>query len=707
MKGAANMSENYNDKNIKKILESENVPEELKPESIKIMLDKFSGERKKKINIKRTVMKVVPIAAAFAVTVSTACIYFRDSFHEYKCKCIPESSLSVDASVDSMKYAADYSEVYDYFKRAERKASKIKSDGILYGNEIGAEISEEVMEDSVIGEEVNSGNFANISAEQKTDYSDTYNQEKGVLEADIVKTDGNNIYYACGNVINAVNVKDGKFLNTVQFHKDKETINDMYLYNNMLIVISSLDNYNDIIYSSSKVNGCYEPAYNDTRISFYTAGENPKLIGTYTQEGWYNDVRLTDNGYLYLVTNMNKYYNSKDFKAEEFDKYIPTYSVNNDVEYVEPDCIMIPEYCPDDLYSSSSFANISAFDLNAENVYEPADVKSVAGFSGAVYCSYENLYLTYGYEDTEITRFSISSGKITPQASGKVKGYVNDQFSMSEYNGYLRIATTINMWNNSWNDVFGDSQDYNNSLYVLDMELREVGEVKDFGIDETIKSVNFQGDTAYIVTFRQTDPLYAIDLSDPQNPVIMDEFKINGYSSYMQKWSDNLLLGFGQSADDSGTIMGVKLTMFDNTDPENLSALDSVEINADYEYTSSEEYYDLSGEYMPFEEYISSEAIWERKALLIDSEKNIIGFPVTEERYYSSANAINSESSYYIFYTFKDGHFNYLNKIKNDLEYDSFNRAIIIGDYVYALSSLQFKSADIATFENIESVTFN
>ena len=72
MKGEANMSENYNDKNIKKILESENVPQELKPESIKIMLDKFSGERKNKINFKRMAMRVIPIAAAFAVTLHLA-----------------------------------------------------------------------------------------------------------------------------------------------------------------------------------------------------------------------------------------------------------------------------------------------------------------------------------------------------------------------------------------------------------------------------------------------------------------------------------------------------------------------------------------------------------------------------------------------------------------------------------------------------------
>ncbi|MDE5648336.1 MAG: beta-propeller domain-containing protein, partial [Oscillospiraceae bacterium] len=544
-----------------------------------------------------------------------------------------------------------------------------------------AGFGEEVVEDAITDETVGSLNDGNASAEQKKEYSDTYNQEIGVLEADIVKTDGNNIYYAYGDTIKYAQVKDGKFLKTNNFYNTNGDVNDMYLYNNMLVVISTVYKGGDMDVEYS----CCTSEEISTCISFYSSGDNPQLIGSYSQEGMYNDVRLTDNGYLYLVSNTEKYYNSKEITSEDFEEFIPSYSVNNEVKYVEPDCIMIPEYCPDDMYFSSAFANISAFSLNSEYPFEPTDVKSVAGFSGTIYCSYENLYLTYGYEDTEITRFSIKDGSIIPQASGKVKGYVNDQFSMSEYNGYFRIATTINTWNNPWRDVFGSEsqEDYNNCLYVLDMELREVGKVKDFGLDEMIKSVNFQGNIAYIVTFRQTDPLYALDLSDPKNPVIMDEFKINGFSSYMQKWSDNLLLGFGQSADDSGTITGVKLTMFDNTDPENLSALDTVEINFDNEG------------------YVLSDAVWERKALLIDSDKNVIGFPVTEGTYNE-----NSES-YYIFYSFKDGHFNYLNKVQNDMEYDSFNRAIIIGEYIYMLSNLQFKSADMATFENIQSVTFN
>ena len=165
MKGEANMSENYNDKNIKKILESENVPQELKPESIKIMLDKFSGERKNKINFKRTAMRVIPIAAAFAVTVSAAFGYMLKYNHDGDKCLVSESSFNDADSVDSMKYAADYSEVYNYFKLAEKKASRIKSNGY---DEVMADgvIAEDSVEYSVQEEEVNQ-NSVNVSSQQK------------------------------------------------------------------------------------------------------------------------------------------------------------------------------------------------------------------------------------------------------------------------------------------------------------------------------------------------------------------------------------------------------------------------------------------------------------------------------------------------------------------------------------------------------------
>lgn len=224
---------------------------------------------------------------------------------------------------------------------------------------------------------------------------------------------------------------------------------------------------------------------------------------------------------------------------------------------------------------------------------------------------------------------------------------------MSEYNGFFRIAVTENVWEES--TVFAEEDSsiatnalvtQKNSLYVLDMDMKVVGSISDFGINEQIKSVNFSGDTAYAVTFRQTDPLYAIDLSNPYSPVMLDELKISGYSSYMQKWGDGLLLGFGAEADeDTGMETGIKVTMFDNSNPDVLAALDSVSLISGGEF-----------------EYIYSEAVYERKALFIDEERNLIGFPVDKYNYDENGQSLYS----YQFYSFENDSFTYKGSINKE-----------------------------------------
>ena len=136
----------------------------------------------------------------------------------------------------------------------------------------------------------------------------------------------------------------------------------------------------------------------------------------------------------------------------------------------------------------------------------------MVSFSGEIYSSADNIYTTVGWTDTDITRISVSGGNIIPAASGTVEGYVKDQFSMSEYNGCFRIATTVNKWtdnSNFFTDIFDiptESEHIaNNRVYVLDMELNQVGYVGGFGENETIKSVNFSGNMGYVVTYEQTD----------------------------------------------------------------------------------------------------------------------------------------------------------------------------------------------------------
>ncbi len=163
-------------------------------------------------------------------------------------------------------------------------------------------------------------------------------------------------------------------------------------------------------------------------------------------------------------------------------------------------------------------------------------------------------------ERTNVHRFDITGDAATYESSGEVQGVIHNQFSLSEHDGYLRIVTTTgDFW----------SERSESQVRVLDTngsELREVGSVGDIGRGENVQSVRFVGDIGYVVTFRQIDPFYTIDLSDPTNPQILGELKIPGFSSYLHPISDTLVIGVGSDADFTGRITGAKVSLFDVSD---------------------------------------------------------------------------------------------------------------------------------------------
>ncbi len=540
------------------------------------------------------------------------------------------------------------------------------------------------------------------------DFSETYNQEEYVLEADIVKTDGQRIYYiyngdyneeSCSAYMNIASVDKGKITDTytLELFSDMKQnddnsysdvfIEDMYIYNDMIAVIGFSNTYDD--YSN----------INSTFVSFYTKDAEPQFIGTYTQDGYYNDVRITPDGYMYLTTNHTVTSFDNIETSDDIEAFIPRCGVGQP-QCIEPADILLPEE-ELDIYDYMSYTVIGSINLTQSGEFTPCDTKALAGYTGTHYVSENNLYITSGRDETSITRISVNQGQIIPQASGKVDGFVKDQFSLSEYNGYLRVATTVDKWVDNGNfikdvlDIPYESYRLNeNYLYILDMDMNVVGKVEGFGKDESIKSVSFSGNMGYVVTYEQTDPLFAFDLSDPANPVITDDFKILGYSTYMQNWGDGLLFGFGADADENGIENGIKLAMFDNSDPYNLAEVGLYPIhNSDYEY-------------------VYSIGMYERKALLIAPEKNIIGIPVDITKYTADYNYIGTEYKY-MFFSYENGEFILKGELSTE-ELDSnfglnssFNRAIYIGDYVYAISGNCIISADIETLTETDRFYFN
>lgn len=172
---------------------------------------------------------------------------------------------------------------------------------------------------------------------------------------------------------------------------------------------------------------------------------------------------------------------------------------------------------------------------------------------------------------TQIHRFDISNPTQTTYAgSGVVPGFLLNQFSMSEHEGTLRVASTDLP---PWWGTGRESESRVTTLQLRDGVLARVGQVGGMGRGERIYAVRFLGDRGYVVTFRQTDPLYTLDLSDPANPQVRGELTIPGYSAYLHPVSDTLLLGVGQNATGEGRVLGTQVSLFDVTDLANPTRL--------------------------------------------------------------------------------------------------------------------------------------
>lgn len=241
-----------------------------------------------------------------------------------------------------------------------------------------------------------------------------------------------------------------------------------------------------------------------------------------------------------------------------------------------------------DLYLPSVPADLGVLNISSFDVDDSADLDStgLVARGWEVYSSKTNLYVAmssrtwlwgpwgWGDQDNEshIHKFSLL-GDTEPKymASGRVDGWILDQFSFSEHNNHLRVATTDNQW--EWDPELEENVDEGgNHMIVLKRqgdELVETGSVRDLAPTERIYSVRFAGDRAYMVTFRFVDPFYTFDLSDPNNPEMLGELKIEGFSSYMHPLDDDHLLAIGLDGDEDGTMSGVHLQVFDVTDMHN------------------------------------------------------------------------------------------------------------------------------------------
>jgi uncharacterized secreted protein with C-terminal beta-propeller domain len=548
----------------------------------------------------------------------------------------------------------------------------------------------------------NEANSTQESNAERKEYSETNTQVKGVDEADIVKTDGRYIYYLSNKKLTITSV-DGSNLertSSIEFNDEHYRPMELFVRENKLILIGTKHEEGEIKpLRKSKIlieRDNYYPTYNTyTVIKVYDIKnrENPELSRTVEVEGYYISSRMVGNN-IYLIAN--KSINSYLCKNYEIDK------LNEDafkVQYLdtavnqEKRCIAFADICYIPESESPNYLNVVSFNVN-EN--KEANIDSYLGAGEKIYSSEKNLYVTkskFNYEDktdtskraTEIYKFNLIDGKCKFQKSGEVPGTIINQFSMDESEEYFRIATTDN---SSW-----EQENNTNNLYVLNNELEIVGKVEGLAKGEKIYSVRFMGNRAYMVTFVETDPLFVIDLSIPTEPKVLGELKIPGYSKYLHPYDETHLIGFGENTEvvnygygDRVVTNGMKMALFDVTDPNNPQEMYSVDIG---------------------EKGTSSELLYNHKALLFSKEKDIIAFPIsrTIDNYKvdfrgAIVYGLNLEKGF----TLKGE----ISHNKNDYElYHSNNkieRIIYIGDNLFTLSENKIKATDMNSMKELSHI---
>jgi inhibitor of cysteine peptidase len=571
-------------------------------------------------------------------------------------------------------------------------------------------------------------------AADKTDFSGTNIQVQGVDEADIVKTDGEYIYSISGSniiITKAFPAENAEVVSKITFSEPPE---EFFIHGDKLIVFGTeyrrhFNKPSEIAETSvSDIVVPAEPYTQKTFIEIYdiTDKETPELIKEMILDGTYYDSRMID-GYVYGLVNVQAMI-GKDvpiFKPEQeefpdisyFDVpanyYMYTNIVSINIENIEEvnnkayllgntatvfvsqkniyivnqksapvysvlstlEEVLIPSL-PTDIQGELTGVLVS--DLTVEEKIVETEklltdwVKTLTEeerkridekiFDNARELEQERIEAR---DKSIVHKISIKDGEIEYDTYGEVRGEPLNQFSMDEHSGLFRIATTTNVGiDGRWVTM--------NNLYVLDESMNVIGDIEGVAPGERIFSVRFMGDKAYMVTFRQMDPFFVIDLSVPEDPIITGELKLPGVSDYLHPYDDTHIIGIGRDATETGRTTGVKISIFDVTDIKN-----PIE-------TAN---YVIPG--------VHSEASREHKAVLFDKERNLLVVPISQ---YGRGSSLEGA---YVFDISED-----LIDLREKIQHDSraVRRSLYIENVLYTISERMIKANHLTTMEELKII---
>ncbi|MGK7890349.1 MAG: beta-propeller domain-containing protein [Leptolyngbyaceae cyanobacterium] len=573
-----------------------------------------------------------------------------------------------------------------------------------------------------------SDSTAEAVANTPRNFSETNTQVEGVDEADLVETDGQFIYQVNGQLLTVVDASDAKELaiasqfSLAPFFDDDplvpptnpdgdvltsilpvdswSRIDGMYLQGDRLTVIAS--GYAPTNYFSPDV-ALTDRLYGDyggtptVQVTVFdvTDPANLNVVETSTLEGWLQTSRAIADE-VFVVTSKQFRLPSPDIKADGFyeteaeyrdrisnqalDLGLPNVATVNGAGQLLTTGLLTEAT---DIYQPLDsdpwqLTTISTFDVGNDQLGVDATTGIPTDWVDEVFVSPDSLYLLKenyrGNTSTDIVQVDLDTGEWVAQ--GQVPGYIDNQFSVDEYQDFLRISTTTGFGRRSRNNIY--------VLEQQDAALNIVGRVEDLAPGERIFSTRFRGDYGFVVTFEQIDPLFTLDLSDPRNPTVLGELKVPGFSEYLQvidQGDRTLLLGVGQDADPETGIAGaLKISLFDVTDLTNPQEIDS------YIFTG---------------DFTSSEALWDHRAITYSPSQNLLAIPV-------DTNDPDTFTSGLTLQVFEVDGTQGLTNLGNVSHGDAWiNRSLYIETTLFAVSEQQISAHQIPSLKDLSAITWS
>jgi uncharacterized secreted protein with C-terminal beta-propeller domain len=519
-------------------------------------------------------------------------------------------------------------------------------------------------------------------------FSGTNVHEQGVDEPDIVKTDGKRIVTIDGGVLRVVDAATRTATGKLKLGLNGAA--DLLLAGDKALVLAS-DGY-----QGAAIDKRFAPQTGGSRLFLIDLTGEPRVLSRFDGAGDLVDARLTGNVARVVLRSAPRITfpdqpnqmdetkrttaNRKALDSAGPDAWLPSWTVTTGsaVDKGQVDCGQVSR---PPAYSGASMLSVHTFDLG-ESALSDGDPVAVVADGDTVYGTATSLYVASDErwrldrglgrdnrtvaQHTEIYRFDITgSARPVYAAAGRIPGWLINQYALSEWDGRLRVATT-------------DEQTQRSAVRVLERRgnrLAQVGEVDGLGKGERIYSVRFIGARGYVVTFKQTDPLYSLDLSDPARPEVTGELKITGYSSHLQPAGDGRLIGIGQEASTQGRTQGTQISYFDVSDP-----------------ASPER---LAQEHVPGGQ---SEAEHDPHALLYWPATNLLVVPIFDNA--GTATAMTMRIS--------DSGITTLGKIRQPGgDFAGIRRSFVIGDTLWTMSENGLRASNLSTLEQVGWVPAN